>query len=473
MRGVKPPSRRILAVVAVGIAAVAWSQYGPFLVHPGPYHWSVTLENATFNVGFAALWVAIAAVFYRRDPRGPMWKLVLAYLVAQGTWAYQYTGTDLGWTLSELLGPLNAAILLHLVLAFPTGRLTDRTDRVLVALAYGITVPLQLLGFLFFDPAWVNCGPQDWCPRNVLLLVRNDAIVDLVRPLGLASPVIAIAVIAELGRHWWRATPPARRALASVVLGMPLVFLVLGIWWVAPALDRDDIRVFLLQNKLFDLPSYLTPVLFFVGILLARLSRDGVAELAVALSRGLPGGGLRDALATALRDPSLELAFPAPEGSGFVDATGQVFDLPVADPGRAVARLEREGELLAVLVHDPAVAREDPGLVEAVGSVARLSLENERLAAQLRAQLAEVRASRARIVEAADEERRRVERDIHDGAQQRLVALAMRLETARTAADGSRQLLDEITDELRATIEEVRSVGRGRAADRPARAGPT
>ena len=92
-----------------------------------------------------------------------------------------------------------------------------------------------------------------------------------------------------------------------------------------------------------------------------------------------------------------------------------------------VTRLEREGELLGVLVHDPAIEAEDPGLVEAVGNAARLALENERLAAEVRAQLEEVRASRARIVEAADAERRRVERDLHDGAQQRLVALAMRL----------------------------------------------
>jgi signal transduction histidine kinase len=421
----------------------------------------VTLENATFNVGFAVLWVAIAAVFYGRKRHGPMWKLVLAYLVAQGTWAYQYTGTDLGWTLSELLGPLNAAILLHLVLAFPTGRLADRTDRILVALAYTITVPLQLLAFLFFDPAWVGCGPQDWCPQNVLLIVRNDAIVELVRPLGLASPVIALAVIAELARHWLRASSAARRALAPVVIGMPLVFLVLGIWWAAPALDRDDIRVFLLQNKLFDLPSYLTPVLFLAGVLLTRLSRASIVELAVELAHGVPVGRLRESLARALRDPSLELAFPAPDGDGFVDQAGRRMRLPDEDARRTVARLERDGSLLGVLIHDPSVGREDPGLVEAVGTVAGLALENERLAAQLRAQLDEVRASRARIVAAADDERRRAERDLHDGAQQRLVALALRLETARLTNDSLHEILDEASAELQAAVDEVRALSRG------------
>jgi signal transduction histidine kinase len=120
------------------------------------------------------------------------------------------------------------------------------------------------------------------------------------------------------------------------------------------------------------------------------------------------------------------------------------------------ARLEREGELLAILRYDPAIEAEDPGRVEAVASMARLALENERLAAQVRAQLEEVRASRARIVEAADTERRRIERDLHDGAQQRLVALAMRLDQAREGSVGAGALIDATTAELLAGIREVR-----------------
>ena len=126
-----------------------------------------------------------------------------------------------------------------------------------------------------------------------------------------------------------------------------------------------------------------------------------------------------------------------------------------------VTRLERDDELLGVLVHDPAIEAEDPGLVEAVGNAARLALENERLAAEVRAQLEEVRASRLRIVEAADAERRRVERDLHDGAQQRLVALAMRLQIAKLRSPGESELLDEATAELETAIGEVRGLARG------------
>jgi signal transduction histidine kinase len=203
----------------------------------------------------------------------------------------------------------------------------------------------------------------------------------------------------------------------------------------------------------------LIPVAIVLGAIQARLARGNVAELAMELGRGVPVGGLQPVLARALRDPSLRIAFPAPSGEGLVDPEGR--SAPAPEPGRATTRLERDGELLALLIHDPVIELEDPGLVEAVGTVATMALENERLAAQVRAQLEEVRASRERIVQAADAERRRVERDLHDGAQQRLVALAMRLDLARQTTGASAALLDEATTELRAAVAEVRDLARG------------
>ena len=220
----------------------------------------------------------------------------------------------------------------------------------------------------------------------------------------------------------------------------------------------------------FDGPSgtallLVVPMILPVGLLITflrpRLNRGRMASLVVELGRGVPLGGLRDVLARALGDPSLQLAFAAPSGSGYVDAAGQPVDLPVGDPTRTVTRLERGDELLGVLVHDPLIEVEDPGLVEAVGNAARLALENERLAAEVRAQLEEVRASRVRIVEAADAERRRVERDLHDGAQQRLVALAMRLQVAKQSTPEASALLDAATTELETAIGEVRGLARG------------
>ncbi len=452
----------LVAVLVTALAIAAWSRYGPFLL-ASQQHWSVTPVNETIAFASDLLWLPILAITYRRDPGSRLWKLILLWSLASSTWVLGYVRSDLAWTLAQFFGPLSAVILLHLVLAFPTGRLRDPVDRTLLAIAYAIVLPLQLVNFLFYDPAWVGCTPATYCPANVLLVTRNDDVTSVITKLGLLSPIIAGVGIVEVIRHWRRASAVGRRALAPVAFGMPLSFAILGAWWAAPALNRDDIRVFMLENRIFDVPSFLTPILFIVGLARTRLARGNVADLAVQLAHGVPIGGLRDALARALRDPSLELAFPTAdgtEGPQLVDEAGAAFT-PPSGPDRVATRLERDGDLVAVLVHDASVDQEDPGLVDAVGAVARLALENERLAAQVRAQLAEVRASRQRIVEAGDAERRRIERDLHDGAQQRLVALAMRLEVAQGSADEASAILAEAADELRAAIAEVRDLARG------------
>jgi signal transduction histidine kinase len=204
------------------------------------------------------------------------------------------------------------------------------------------------------------------------------------------------------------------------------------------------------------------PVSMLAGLFATRLARGRVATLAVRLASGVPTGGLAALLAETLRDPSVELAFPAPDGNGLVDTDGRPVVAPSPDdPTRAVTRLERDGRLLALLVHDPAIDEGDPDLVPAVGSVAQMALVNERLSAQVKAQLEEVRASRSRIVEATDAERRRVERELHDGAQQRLVALSMKLEAARAGVVGASTLIDQTTAELGVAIDEVRQLARG------------
>ena len=443
----QPSIGKLALVVLAGTLLTVWATFGPFLISPGPYHWSVTPANQAINFSFGILWVVVLGITYARDPAGRMWKLLLLNDLAGGAWVLGYFNHPLGWTLAELFGPLAAAILLHLVLAFPSGRLPDRLDRWVVGVVYTIVLPIQLLGLLVWDVDW-----------NAFRLFPNDDLYFLLGRFGLLSPVLAVIAVAEVLRHWRTASPVGRRILAPVAFGMPLVFVVLGIWWVAPALDRDDIRVFMLQNRWIDIPSYLTPLLFLAGILRTRMARGAIADLATELARGVPLGGLRDALARTLRDPTLQLAFASPSGGGLVDSDGQPYQPPT---NRRTTRLERDGELLAVIVHDPGLEREDAQFVEAVGSVARLALENERLQAQVKAQLEEVRASRQRIVEAGDTERRRVERDLHDGAQQRLVALAMRLEAARGTTTDAQALIDATSAELGTAIAEVRSLARG------------
>jgi signal transduction histidine kinase len=175
-------------------------------------------------------------------------------------------------------------------------------------------------------------------------------------------------------------------------------------------------------------------------------------------------GKLRDALARALHDPSLSLAYWLPERARYVDVDGRPVELPRQGDGRIATVIEREGRPVAALVHDPTL-NDEPDLVEAVGAAAGLALENERLQADLRARLEDLRASRARIVDATDAERRRLERNLHDGTQQRLVSVSMALGLAEskvgTEPENARQIIEEARGALGAALQELREFSQG------------
>jgi signal transduction histidine kinase len=205
------------------------------------------------------------------------------------------------------------------------------------------------------------------------------------------------------------------------------------------------------------------PIGFLAALLRARLDRASVGDLVLELERGVPIGGLRDLLARSLGDPELDVGFWVSDPGAWMAGDGRPFELPPAGARRSATILEADGGPFAVLVHDPALDDERE-LVRAVGAAAHMALENERLQAEVRAQLAEVRASRERIVAAADEARRKLERDLHDGAQQRLVTLAISLQRAARRASDDPELvatLAQVESELRRSLEELRELARG------------
>jgi signal transduction histidine kinase len=203
----------------------------------------------------------------------------------------------------------------------------------------------------------------------------------------------------------------------------------------------------------------LAPVAFLAGLLQARLARTAVGDLVLEL-RGDPAD-LRTPLARALRDPSLSLLYWLPTFGSWTDADGKPADLP-GEPER-VTLIDNDGEHVAALVHDPAL-NDEPELLAAVSAVAAIALETGRLQAQLRANLDEVRGSRARVLAAGQKERQRLERNLHDGAQQRLVALSLNLGVLQTrldADDDSRRLLAQAREEIAVSLSELRDVARG------------
>ena len=198
------------------------------------------------------------------------------------------------------------------------------------------------------------------------------------------------------------------------------------------------------------------------SVLRSRLARAGLAELFREL-RTMRGGALQAALARTLGDPALVVAQRLPDGNGYVDGNGDRVALPT-DGGRTVAKVERDGREVAVLVYDAAFD-EDPELVEAVCAAATIALENEYLHTEAQARLAELQASRQRIVAAGDAERRRLERNLHDGAQQRLVALALQLRLIQTGIrrdpSSAEALVNSASEQLAESLEELRELARG------------
>ena len=455
----RPGDLALLAALGILLAGIA--QLGPF-IYSSPLRTPLNPVFATAAFVGDLLWVAAALASYWRDPQGRMWKLLLASRLVAALGAIWVVNTSLTWTIWQATTGLGTVVFAHLVLAFPSGRLVSRYDRWLVVGAYAVLAAARLAFLLVWDPVSGDCFPR--CPVNPFVIWRNADLAFALGPgLSLLIPLLAVLVCIGLARRWLHASPVLRRMLLPVALVAPLE---LGVTTARYLLAMDQsawqtVGIALSTSPLAFIHAAI-PTGFLLGIVAARLARGGIADLAVELGRGVPLGGLRDTLARALRDPTLALAFPAPGGAGWVDPQGRPMDVPPAPTQRrALARLERDGETLAALVYDPAIEAEDPGRVDAVASVARMALENERLAAQVRAQLDEVRASRTRIVEAADAERRRIERDLHDGAQQRLVALAMRLDQARGQAAGAGEIIDATTQELLQAIREVRDLAHG------------
>lgn len=335
-----------------------------------------------------------------------------------------------------------------LLLSYPHARLSA-LDRVLAGVLLVVTLPMQVLWLLFYE-----------APHNAFALWPSQSTADAIdttqRVIFLS---VALVILVLLGRRWVRASPPLRRTLVPVLVGA-LALLVFSVFVILekfrPVSDYFLAGVFAAYAAV--------PVALLGSMLRARLARSSVADLVIELRANPVGADLRDALARALRDPSLEIAYWVPATGRYVDAAGRPVELPLEDPARATTLVERGGETIAALVHDPAL-REERGLVDSVCAAAALALQNERLQAELRARLEELRASRARIVEATDAERRRIERNLHDGTQQRLVSIAMELGLAQSKlppdASEAGPIIARAHRDLLGALEELRELSRG------------
>jgi len=423
----------------------------------GPY----TTEARSWAIVIAAwLFLGAGLIAWNRQPANRLGLLMVAASFALLLRQLRYSHHSGLFTTFFIVGELAYWVVAWAVFAYPSGRVTDRAEKLLLKVGFSVTFVLTLAIMLvddgsrslrFFDPSRRESSIVVYGSGDTAIALQKTFVI-------LVWGVLAAAAIALLLRKLFGATPRARRLLtplllAAITVALRAVFESIFTFGSPP----QSVYQYLFWWQISAFSAL--PVALLAGFLYARLARASVGDLVLELER-TPTSGIRDALSRTLRDPTLEIFFWLPDRQSYVDAAGRSAELP-ANRTRSVTVLDHDGKPLAALVHDPSLL-DEPKLVGAAAAAARLALENAQLQAETRAQLEQVRESRSRLVTAADQERQRIERNIHDGAQQRLVALAVQLRRAQRKADPElERLLAATVSELKVAVEELRELARG------------
>jgi signal transduction histidine kinase len=404
--------------------------------------------------------VAVGCYAWQRRPGERFGPLLIVTGFAWFLTTLAESDDELLYSIGRVASWLVELELVYLALSFPTGRLPGRVDRILVgaiaALVAVLYLPTALVADSYPLPApYTTC--EDDCPANAFFVLDSEpGLVDsVIRPLrDLLTIVLFIAATARLGSRVRSATPATRRVLNPVLTVALVRLLILALALAVRRVSPDSLVMDVLNwTVILALPAMC--VAFFLGLLRGRLfAASALESLGRRLQAGPDTPGVRAALAEALGDPTLRLAYRAPgDGGRWVDAAGSPVELPEVGSGQCVTEVGEGDHPVAAIVHDEALG-EQQHLIDAAASYARIALENQRLGARVEASLREVRDSRARIA-----------RDLHDGAQQRLVALRIELELteelfARDPESGLERL-HALGAEVEETLDELRSMARG------------
>ncbi|MFG2003462.1 sensor histidine kinase [Spirillospora sp. NPDC048911] len=441
--GPRPPSRRALwlvgaAGVAAGASTVVLARSSDHVERPG--------TQALLAIWIMIPYIGAGAVAWWRRPVSRLGPLMIAAGLAMWLGLLQWANDPVPHLIGHQFDMLPAVLFLHVFLAFPTGRLERGIERALVLTGYGTAIGLQVAKTL------LGVDPEN--PLVIADLPRAAAVLENVQLFGLSTIMLAGVLVLALGR---RRSGRPRRTTMLLIDSFALALVMLAALYVAGALQLpwfEPIRL-----AAFGALG-LAPIAFLVALLDARLVRVGVGDLIVRLQAD-PAPDLRAMLAQALRDPSLTLVYWLPQFDTWSDEEGAAVTLPATGRGKMIIR--RGAEPVAALLFDPAL-EDERELLDAVAAAAALALENGRLQAELKARLQELRGSRMRVLEAGLKERQRLERDLHDGAQQRLVALSLELSLLgeSLAADSdARRRVDRAKQEIAVSLGELRDLARG------------
>jgi signal transduction histidine kinase len=402
-----------------------------------------TRVAADLALAWSLAW-AFVVVAERQRWRRSAWPLGLAAFAVLGA-DLEWSRSGLLWTVGFVLEGLWVALLVLFVLGFAEQRPRPRPVMLACAAALVVTFGGQLAGLLFARDTRDPIAVGSW----------ESAAHAVDRAQEIAGTGVALIVLVVVLRRLAAVARPVR-PLQTPLMAAAAVTVLVGLVWLGWVVASGAGAA--TPETVARATAVLIPLGVCAGTVWSRMRQPQASDLVVEL-RGDTAGTLRERLARALGDPTLEVAYRLEDG-GYVDAGGGPFELPETGE-RAATPVTAGGETVAVLIHDPALL-DDSALVESVRATAGLVVENERLAAEVRAQLAAVRASRARLVAASDAERRRIERDLHDGAQQRLVTLSVSLGLEASRADPAEaEALRRAQAEVEQAIAELRDLARG------------
>ena len=432
----------VVGGLATLVVSILLAMAGAELVRPG-------LQAFLFN------WITVpylisGTIAWWRRPASRLGPLMIATAFVMALTALQWSSVPALLSFGHLLDMLPSAMFLHVFLAYPSGRLEGRLRQVVVIAGYAVAVVLQFVKVLL----GIN-------PDSLFTVAANAAAAARIEQIQL----IAMSALLLCGAALLLRRPIAgqgrRRPAALLVDTFGLALIMLAVLFIAGLRGWSHVET--VRHITFAALG-LAPVAFLLGLLDARLARTDVGGLLLEL-RADPTRDLREPLARALHDPTLRLAYWLPQYASWADADGHAVTLAGPGDARATRVIHRDGEPVVALEFDRSL-EDERELLDAVEAAAGIALENSRLQAELRARLHELQGSRARVLDAGQKERQRLERNLHDGAQQRLVALALELtliagSSATETEAGTKARLLRAKREVSVSLDELRDVARG------------